>query len=146
MENLKALHLKEKILLIELKAIQDQIALYYESLEPTANSEQESARKQSESIPSQMAKSKEKSSPFTPVALEKSKYRVNEELKSSSSPETNGSEGGGGDCGSGGGDGGGNDGKGGNGDAGGGGGGVMAALTAASLAWSSLTLRKSIEI
>ncbi|KAF5821731.1 putative ribosomal protein L9/RNase H1 [Helianthus annuus] len=91
MENLKALRLKEKILLIELKAIRDQIALYDESLETTANSEQESARKQSESIPPQTAKGKEKSSPFTPVALEKSKNRVNEELKSSSSPEANGS-------------------------------------------------------
>ncbi|KAJ0603714.1 putative ribosomal protein L9/RNase H1 [Helianthus annuus] len=91
MENLKALRLKEKILLIELKAIRDQIALYDESLETTANSEQESARKQSESIPPQTAKGKEISSPFTPVALEKSKNRVNEELKSSSSPEANGS-------------------------------------------------------
>ena len=51
MENLKALRLKEKILLIELKAIRDQIALYDESLETTANSEQESARKQSNPIP-----------------------------------------------------------------------------------------------
>ena len=73
MENLKALRLKEKILLIELKAIRDQIALYDESLETTANSEQESARKQSESIPFQTAKGKEKSNPFIPVALEKSK-------------------------------------------------------------------------
>ncbi|KAD6454410.1 hypothetical protein E3N88_09116 [Mikania micrantha] len=34
---------------------------------------------------------KEKSSPLTPVALEKSKNEVNEELQSSSSPEANGS-------------------------------------------------------
>ncbi|KAJ0486072.1 putative ribosomal protein L9/RNase H1 [Helianthus annuus] len=91
MENIKALRLKEKILLIELKAIQDQIALYDESLETTANSEQKSARKQSESIPFQTEKGKEKSNPFIPVALEKSKNKVNEELKSSSSPEANGS-------------------------------------------------------
>ncbi|KAL8255665.1 hypothetical protein R6Q59_030732 [Mikania micrantha] len=53
--------------------------------------EQESTRKKSESIPCQTAKGKEKSSPLTPVALEKSKNKVNEELQSSSSPVANGS-------------------------------------------------------
>ncbi|KAD2392917.1 hypothetical protein E3N88_39894 [Mikania micrantha] len=91
MEELKALRLKEKILLVELKAIQEKIALYDESLRTTANSEQESERKKSESIPCQTAKGKEKSSLLTPVALEKSKNKVNEELQSSSSPVANGS-------------------------------------------------------
>ncbi|KAL8236118.1 hypothetical protein R6Q59_017199 [Mikania micrantha] len=91
MEEIKALRLKEKILLIELKAIQEKIALYDESLRTTANSEQESERKKSESIPCQTAKGKEKSSPLTPVAMEKSKNKVNEELQSSSSPVANGS-------------------------------------------------------
>ncbi|KAD4180162.1 hypothetical protein E3N88_28753 [Mikania micrantha] len=54
-------------------------------------SEQESERKKSESIPSKKAKGKEKSSSLIPVALEKSKNKVNEELQSSSSPEANGS-------------------------------------------------------
>ncbi|KAD4982759.1 hypothetical protein E3N88_19430 [Mikania micrantha] len=52
---------------------------------------QESERKKSEFIPCQTAKGKEKSSPLTPVALEKSKNKVNEELQASSSPEANGS-------------------------------------------------------
>ncbi|MFS7996050.1 hypothetical protein Hanom_Chr12g01125291 [Helianthus anomalus] len=90
MEELKALRLKEKILLVELKAIQEKIAFYDESLETTLNSEQESERIQSESIPLQTAKGKEKLSPLTPAALEKNKYKVNEGLRSSSSHDANG--------------------------------------------------------
>ncbi|KAD4179633.1 hypothetical protein E3N88_28224 [Mikania micrantha] len=48
-------------------------------------------KKKSESIPFQTTKGKEKSSPLTPAALEKSKNIVNEELQSSSSPVANGS-------------------------------------------------------
>ncbi|KAD3067159.1 hypothetical protein E3N88_35039 [Mikania micrantha] len=88
MEEIKTLRLKENILLVELKAIQEKIALYDESLRTTANSEQESERKKSESIPSQTTKGKEKSSPLIPIALEKSKNKVKEELQSSSSPES----------------------------------------------------------
>ncbi|KAL8249656.1 hypothetical protein R6Q59_006524 [Mikania micrantha] len=51
----------------------------------------ESERKKSESIPCQTAKGKEKSSPLIPVALEKSKNKVNQELQSSYSPVANGS-------------------------------------------------------
>jgi len=91
MDELKALRLKEKILSIELKAIQQKIALYDESLDTTVNSEQDSERNKSESIPLQTAKGKEISSPLIPVALEKSKNKVNEELQSSSSPVANGS-------------------------------------------------------
>ncbi|KAI3795216.1 hypothetical protein L1987_37865 [Smallanthus sonchifolius] len=89
MEELKALRLKEKILLIELKNLREKIAIYDESLETTVNSVQETERLQTESIPQQMAKGKEKSNPLIPVALEKSK--INEESQSSSSPEANGS-------------------------------------------------------
>ncbi|KAD7116735.1 hypothetical protein E3N88_04003 [Mikania micrantha] len=52
---------------------------------------EESERKKSESIPCQTAKGKEKSSPLIPVALEKSKNKVNQELQSSYSPVANGS-------------------------------------------------------
>ena len=91
MEDLKALRLKEKILLIELKNIREKIAIYDESLETTANSVQETERLKTESIPLQTVKGKEKSNPLIPVALEKSKNKANEELESSSSPEANGS-------------------------------------------------------
>jgi len=51
MEELKALCLKEEFLLIKIKAIQEKIALYDESLDATVNSEQDFERKKSESIP-----------------------------------------------------------------------------------------------
>nr|ABW80582.1 inclusion body protein [Dahlia mosaic virus] len=87
MEEIKALRLKEKILLIELKAIQQKIALYDESLETTVNSVQETARLQTESIPLQTAKGKEISSPLIPDALGKSMKRSNDEPQSSSTPD-----------------------------------------------------------
>nr|AEB54985.1 inclusion body protein [Dahlia mosaic virus D10] len=99
MEEIKALRLKEKILLIELKAIQQKIALYDESLDTTVNSVQETARLQTESIPCQTAKGKEQSSPLIPDALGKSMKNAlgksmklsNDEPQSSSSPAANGS-------------------------------------------------------
>ncbi|KAI3711761.1 hypothetical protein L1987_70305 [Smallanthus sonchifolius] len=92
MEELKALRLKEKILLIELRAVQQQIALYDESLNATTvNSVQEDNSLKTESIPLQTAKSKETSSPLIPDALGKSMKDASDEPQSSSSPEANGS-------------------------------------------------------
>nr|AGR88239.1 inclusion body protein [Dahlia mosaic virus] len=91
MDELRALRLKEKILLIELQAVQQKIALYDESLETIVNSVQETERLKTESIPSQTAKGKEKSSPLIPDALGKSMKCASDEPQSSSSPEANGS-------------------------------------------------------
>lgn len=89
-EKIKALRLKEKILLIELQAVRQQIALYIEMLK-TVNSVQEDESLKTESIPLQTAKGKEKSSPLIPDALGKSIHMAKDEPQSSSSPVANGS-------------------------------------------------------